>query len=76
MAMSEARWRVSVDREACVLSGNCAALAAERFELTDDGARPVEEEILPDETVLEAADACPMEAITVVNTPDDTVLAP
>ncbi|GAA4092494.1 MULTISPECIES: ferredoxin [Actinomadura] len=74
--MGETRWKVHVDRDACVSSGNCVALAAERFELTDDGARPLQEILVADEAVVEAAEACPMEAITVVDAADGSEVAP
>jgi ferredoxin len=74
--MTAARWRVSVDRDACVSSGNCVALAGELFEHTGEGARPRSEEIDPDDAVVEAAETCPMEAIRIVDMSDDSVIAP
>lgn len=74
--MAEARWRITVDRDVCVTSGNCAAMAAEVFEVTDDGARVLREEIPADEAVAEAAEACPMEAIRIVNVLDGTQIVP
>ncbi|GAA0358398.1 ferredoxin [Streptomyces blastmyceticus] len=60
------RWRVTVDRTVCVGSGLCAATAPDAFRL--DAARrshPVEEETAASEAVLEAAESCPVEAITI-----------
>ncbi|WKK22189.1 ferredoxin [Streptomyces olivoreticuli] len=60
------RWRVTVDRTVCVGSGLCAATAPDAFRL--DATRrshPVEEETTASEAVLEAAESCPVEAITI-----------
>ncbi|MYT30791.1 MULTISPECIES: ferredoxin [unclassified Streptomyces] len=60
------RWRVAVDRGVCIGSGLCAGTAPERFRL--DAARqshPVEPETEPADTVLAAAESCPVEAITI-----------
>jgi ferredoxin len=62
--MSEC-WRVTVDREACLGSGVCAGTAPEYFRLEDGRSRPIREFVEPDEDVLDAADLCPAEAITV-----------
>ncbi|NUR31503.1 MAG: ferredoxin [Catenulispora sp.] len=70
------RWRVSVDPEVCVSSANCVDIAKGRFALTGDGARPVDLEIDPDDDVVEAADACPMQAIRIVRVGTDQVIAP
>jgi ferredoxin len=74
--MGAARWKISVDRDVCMSSGVCEALAGKWFELTDDGARPLAEELDPDEVVVEAAESCPAEAIRVMNATDGTVVAP
>ena len=57
-------WQLRVDKDVCGATGMCAALAPELFEL-DDWAVPVKPEIDPDEIALDAADQCPMQAITV-----------
>ncbi|MFE1763046.1 ferredoxin [Streptomyces angustmyceticus] len=60
------RWRVEVDRSICIGSGMCAGTAPDGFRL--DSARqshPVAPETDADETVLAAAEGCPVEAITV-----------
>jgi ferredoxin len=59
------RWRVTVDRGACLGSGLCAGSAPKHFRLEDGRSRPVEELIEPDEVVLDAAEMCPAEAISV-----------
>ncbi|MFC7308511.1 ferredoxin [Streptomyces monticola] len=60
------RWHVEVDRGVCIGSGMCVAAAADRFRL--DSARqshPTEPETDANEQVLEAAEGCPVEAITI-----------
>jgi ferredoxin len=75
MATQE-RWRLSVDPEACVSSANCVDIAHGRFALTKSGARPVDAEIDPDDDVVDAAEACPMQAIRIVQLGTDRVIAP
>ncbi|MFE5325093.1 ferredoxin [Embleya sp. NPDC056575] len=58
-------WRTTVDRDRCMGSGVCVALAASLFVLDDERARPPTEHVAPNETVLDAADSCPARAITV-----------
>jgi ferredoxin len=58
-------WTISVDRDACLGSGMCTSAAPRHFRLDDDRSRPIEETIEPDDAVLDAADMCPAEAITV-----------
>ena len=61
--------RIEVDRDRCVGSGTCEALAPAVFEVDDDGvlavvrAEPGEEE-LPD--VRDAVAACPTRALSLV----------
>ncbi|GAB2827066.1 ferredoxin [Streptomyces daliensis] len=60
------RWHVEVDRGLCIGSGMCVGTAPEDFRL--DSARqscPVTPDRDPSETVLEAAEGCPVEAITI-----------
>ncbi len=60
------RWRVTVDRAACLGSGVCAGIAARHFAVDDSGrSRPRAELVEPDPVVLDAALACPAEAIAV-----------
>ncbi|MFE3203753.1 ferredoxin [Embleya sp. NPDC055664] len=56
---------MTVDRDRCMGSGVCVALAGSLFVLDDERARPPTEDVAPDETVLDAADSCPARAITV-----------
>jgi ferredoxin len=61
--------RVEVDRERCVGSGSCEALAPDVFEVDDDGVlivhrpEPTEDE-LPD--VRNAVQACPTRALSLL----------
>jgi len=61
-------WQLKVDENFCGATGMCAALAPDLFELgaRDAHAHPVKPEIDPDELALDAADQCPMQAITVL----------
>jgi ferredoxin len=62
--------RIEVDRDRCVGSGTCEALAADVFEVDDDGVlvvlrdQPSDEE-LPD--VRDAVQACPTGALALVD---------
>jgi ferredoxin len=60
-------WRVHVNSD-CIGSGSCIGIAPKRFDLGDDNrSHPIDEEIEPDDAVLDAVASCPMEAITVVD---------
>ncbi|HEY8373547.1 MAG TPA: ferredoxin [Pseudonocardiaceae bacterium] len=73
--MGEQRWTVQVDAGVCIGSGMCASIAPRHFTLDGDRSRPVAERIAPEESVLDAADSCPMEAIRVFDE-TGTQLAP
>ena len=63
---STASWRVEIDGGLCIGSGGCVLRAPESFEL--DAARQscVRHEVLaPSDTVLDAAENCPVEAISI-----------
>ena len=68
------RWKISVDKNVCICSAMCIAIAPDRLVL-DERQRsgpveaeinPVEAEIDPDEAVRDAAASCPSEAISLV----------
>jgi ferredoxin len=62
------RWKVSVDKNVCISSGMCVAIAPGRFVLDEQQhSGPVEAEIDPDELVRDAAASCPSEAISLVD---------
>jgi ferredoxin len=62
--MSE-HWKITVNRETCLGSGLCAGSAPNHFRLDDGRSRAIQEDIEPDDDVLDVADMCPAEAITV-----------
>ena len=50
------RWKISVDKNVCICSAMCVAIAPGRFVLDEQQrSGPVEAEIDPDETVRDAA---------------------
>jgi ferredoxin len=62
------RWKVSVDKNVCICSAMCVAIAPGRFVLDEQQrSSPVEAEIDPDEVVRDAAASCPSEAISLVD---------
>lgn len=61
------RWKVTVNRDACLGSGICAATSPRHFRLDDRKSRAIQEDIEPDDIVLDIADTCPAEAIIVYN---------
>ncbi len=72
------RTTVHVDAELCVGSGQCALYCPEVFEIVDDVAR-VRDPHPPErhrDDVTDAADACPVQAITVTAADDGPVERP
>lgn len=70
-------WRVEVDRSTCMGTGMCRGAVPALFVAGDDGKTIVTKDTVPpDERVLEAADICPTEAITVTDVSTGKVLAP
>ena len=62
------RYRITVDHSVCQGSGLCVGIASEFFAL--DGTHrstPLKEVVDADDAVLDAAECCPTEAITVVD---------
>jgi ferredoxin len=58
--------RVRVDRDLCTGLGNCVALAPTVFELDDDNKAVVLDlSSVDDDTLLEAAESCPYDAIII-----------
>ena len=58
-------YRIEIDRSLCSGFGVCAELAPDVIEVGKDGIASVRRGTTSDAAVLEAADACPMAAITV-----------
>jgi ferredoxin len=65
--------RVHIDRQACLAYGDCAELAPEAFEV-DDVAHLIGS--APLSKLVDAARACPSEAITLVDAETGEQLAP
>jgi len=62
------RWLLEVDHGTCVSSGMCVGLAPAAFELTSARqSSPKLAEVDPDDAVLDAAENCPVEAITITD---------
>ncbi len=58
--------RVRVNRELCVGLGNCVALAPTVFKFDEEGKAVVlDPASVDDETLLEAAESCPYDAIII-----------
>ena len=61
------KWKVAVDRDACIGDGICASLCPDVFELDDDGKSKVIKEVIEDDLydcVKEAVDSCPVSCIS------------
>lgn len=69
-------WRVEVDARTCIGSGICAGTAPDHFRVVDGVSRPVRPEVEPADEVLDAAESCPVEAITVRDGETGDTLAP
>lgn len=63
-----ARYRIFVDKKVCLGSGVCTGMASDYFDVGEDArAWPRQEIVDADEAVLDAADCCPTEAITITD---------
>ncbi len=60
-------WTVEVDRSACIGAAPCTAMAANTFALDDEGKAGILATVDKDdqETILNAARACPVSAIII-----------
>jgi ferredoxin len=63
--VSADRWNLEIDHTRCVGSGMCAGVAPEYFTIVGEVSRPVAATVTADDTVMAAAECCPMEAIAV-----------
>ncbi|MGV9880064.1 ferredoxin [Streptomyces sp. NPDC003006] len=71
------RWHVEVDRSVCIGSGMCVLTAPGGFTLdTARQSHPTVPEGDADEQVLEAAEGCPVEAITITLADSGEVVFP
>lgn len=60
--------KIKVDPEVCVGTGSCISISPELFELNDEGVATVKAAEVPSELASacrEAAESCPVEAISV-----------
>ncbi|WP_433261967.1 ferredoxin [Micromonospora vinacea] len=69
-------WRIAVDTRRCIGTSICAGTAPEHFRLVDGLSTPLADVVAPAEVILDAADSCPVEAITVHDATDNRLLAP
>jgi ferredoxin len=69
------QWKLSVDAARCIGSGTCAGTAPEWFTLIEGVSTPVSDHAEPDETIIDAAELCPVMAITVRDA-EDRIVAP
>ncbi|WP_406063410.1 ferredoxin [Micromonospora sp. NBC_00860] len=69
-------WRIAVDTRRCIGTSICAGTAPEHFRLVDGLSTPLADVVAPAEVILDAADSCPGEAITVHDATDNRLLAP
>jgi ferredoxin len=60
------KYRIEIDRSICSGFGACAELAPQLFEVAGDGIAELRVGESDDPAVFEAADACPMGAISVI----------
>lgn len=70
------QWRVAVDAQCCIGSGMCAGAAPTSFRLTGGVSTPLRELTAPDQSVINAAEQCPVEAITVIDAASGQHIAP
>jgi ferredoxin len=68
-------WRIDIDESRCVGSGMCAGLAPGHFDVHTGLAAGPDRPVEPDETVVAAAECCPMEAIRVTDAATGALLA-
>ena len=72
-----AQWQVAVDRSACLGTGMCRGIVPALFVAGGDGKTKVTQDLIEaDELVVDAAETCPAEAITVTDSATGKVLAP
>ncbi|NUU25202.1 MAG: ferredoxin [Streptomycetaceae bacterium] len=71
------KWRVEVDRSVCIGSGMCVGSAPDDFEL-DAGrqSHPRLEILNASDGIMEAAESCPVEAISIVDAESGETLFP
>ncbi|GGG24130.1 ferredoxin [Rhodococcoides trifolii] len=68
-------WKIEIS-DACIGSGMCAAIEPDEFELESGYARATSGSVEPRESYLDAADSCPVSAITVIDAQTGAELGP
>ena len=65
--MSDEKKTIKIDKDSCIGCGGCEAIAPDYFEVASDGKAIVKKEYNAEEADLiqEAADGCPVGAITI-----------
>ncbi|MCX4386272.1 ferredoxin [Micromonospora peucetia] len=71
----QAGWRLAVDQVRCISSGFCVGTAPNHFAM-DVVSAPLADVVAPSDKVIEAAEFCPVEAISVFDVQTGTQLAP
>jgi len=69
-------WHVNLDRSRCIGSGVCAGTAPHQFRLGNGVSTCLHDVVDPDQTIVDAAESCPTEAITVVDEVSHDLIAP
>jgi len=70
-------YRIKIDRSLCTGYAECVGIAPEVFRLGDDNVSVViDPEGTEDEAILDAARACPVDAITLVDEIEEQVWPP
>ncbi|MFG1780568.1 ferredoxin [Micromonospora sp. NPDC049048] len=64
-----------MDQVRCISSGFCVGSAPDHFAM-DLVSRPLADVVAPSDRVIEAAEFCPVEAISVIDAKDGTRIAP
>lgn len=69
--------KITVDREACIGDAACCSDAPDTFEMDDDDIAVVKDPVGDDrDTILEAAENCPTDAIKIEDAESGEVLYP
>jgi ferredoxin len=72
-----ANWRVEVDRSVCIGSGMCVGSAPADFSLDTGRQSHPRESVMPgSDEIMEAAESCPVEAISIFDADSGKVLFP
>ncbi|MFF5263502.1 ferredoxin [Actinomadura viridis] len=74
--MTRTTWLIEVEGGTCIGSGICAGTAPDHFAVENGTSRPTRRRTEPAERVLDAAESCPVEAITVRVEETGEVIAP